>query len=81
MKSLDDLVSYYGEQLGCGESGVDAAILYNNLLTMKDVCDSVEDHYKDTIQMLLNIIEGGYDPHSFYDVDIINHAKFLCKEL
>lgn len=40
MKSLDELVSYYGEQLGCGELSVDAAILYNNLLTMKDICDS-----------------------------------------
>lgn len=82
MKSLDDLVSYYGEQLGCGESSVDSAILYNNLLTMKDICDSVEHDYKDTIQTLLNlVIEGGYDTHNFYDTDIINHAKFLCKEV
>lgn len=80
MKSLDDLVSYYGEQLGCGESSVDSAILYSNLLTMKDICDSVEYDYKDTIQMLLNIIEEGFNPHSFSDTDIINHAKVLCKE-
>lgn len=36
--------------------------------------------YKDTIEMLLNMIENGYNPHSFYDTDIIANAKRLVKE-
>jgi len=78
--NIEDLVTKYGNKLNKGELEVDSAELYGDLLDVKDKTDEDEFKYKDTIQMLIGMVESGYNPHSFYDTDIISSAKQLIKE-
>lgn len=81
MKTVDELVKYYEGKLGSGELEVDTTELYMNLLTLQNVVDSVEYEYKDTLRMLVSMIENNdYNPNNFYDIDIIFNAKRLSKE-
>lgn len=78
--NIDELVTKYGNKLDNGEFGVDNLELYGDLLDVKDKIDEDEFKYKDTIRMLIGMVESGYNPHSFYDIDIISNAKHLIKE-
>ena len=78
--TIDDLVNKYGNNLCSGELEVDTTELYCDLLDSRDKISDDEFKYKDTIEMLLNMLENGYNPHSFYDADIIASAKHLIKE-
>ncbi len=78
--TIDDLVNKYGNKLDKGELEVDATELYGDLIDASDKTSDDEFKYKDTIEMLLNMIENGYNPHSFYDTDIIANAKRLVRE-
>lgn len=78
--NIENLVNKYGNKLNSGELEVDSTELYSDLLDMKDKTSEDEFKYKDTICMLLSMIEHGYNPHSFYDTDIIANAKRLIKE-
>ncbi len=80
MMNIDDLVNKYGNKLDNGELEVDATELYGGLLDASDKTSDDEFKYKDTIEMLLNMIENGYNPHSFYDTDIIANVKRLVRE-
>lgn len=78
---LEDLVNKYGNKLNSGELEVDSTELYGDLLDVKDKTDEDEFKYKDTIRLLVCMLEQhSYDPHSFYDADIINGAKRLGKD-
>ena len=78
--NIEVLVTKYGNKLNKGELEVDSAELYGDLLDSRDKISDDEFKYKDTIEMLLNMLENGYNPHSFYDADIIASAKHLIKE-
>lgn len=77
--NIDELLTKYGNKLSSGELKVDSTELYGDLLDVKDKIDEDEFKYKDTIQMLIGMVEYGYNPHSFYDTDIISNAKRLIK--
>lgn len=78
--NIDELVTKYGDKLSSGELEVDSTELYGDLLDVKDNIDEDKFKYKDTIRMLIGMVEVGYNPHSFYDTDIISSAKQLIKE-
>ena len=78
--NIDELVDKYGDKLNSGELEVDSTELYGDLLDVKDKTSDDEFKYKDTMRILLDMIEHGYDPHSFYDTDIIAKAKQLIRE-
>lgn len=78
--NIEDLVNKYGNKLNNGELEVDSSELYGDLLDVKDKTEEDEFKYKDTIRMLIGMVESGYNPHSFYDTDIIANAKRLVKE-
>lgn len=77
--NIEDLVNKYGNKLNSGELEVDSTELYGDLLDVKDKTDEDEFKYKDTIRMLIGMVESGYNPHSFYDTYIIASAKHLIK--
>lgn len=77
--SIEDLVTKYGDKLNSGELEVDSTELYGDLLDVKDKTEEDEFKYKDTIRMFIGMVESGYNPHSFYDTDIILSAKHLIK--
>lgn len=74
------MVNKYGNKLNNGGLEVDSTELYGDLLDVKDKTDEDEFKYKDTIRMLIGMVEVGYNPHSFYDTDIIASAKHIIKE-
>lgn len=78
--NIDELLTKYGNKLNSGELEVDSTELYGDLLDVKDKTEEDEFKYKDTIRMLIGMVEVGYNPHSFYDTDIIASAKHIIKE-
>ena len=78
--NIEDLVNKYGDKLNSGELEVDSTELYGDLLDVKDKTEEDEFKYKDAIRMLIGMVESGYNPHNFYDTDIIAGAKRLIKE-
>ncbi|ULG01356.1 hypothetical protein phiA019_0009 [Aeromonas phage phiA019] len=77
--NIEDLVTKYGNKLNKGELEVDSAELYGDLLDVKDKTDEGEFKYKDTIRMLIGMVESGYNPHSFYDTDIYQMQNTLLR--
>lgn len=81
MKVLNDLVKHYSVRLGNGGLEVDTTELYSNLLTLQESIDNMEWEYKDTIRMLVGIVElKDYNPNNYYQSDIVFNAKRLSKE-
>ena len=78
--NIDELVTKYGDKLNSRELEVDSTELYGDLLDVKDKTEEDEFKYKDTIRVLIGMVESGYNPNSFYDTDIIASAKHLIKE-
>lgn len=75
-----DLVVKHGNKMCDGKVSADLSQLFKDLLEVRDSNDDKLHTYKSCIQDLLNIIDHGYDPHSFYDIDHVRHARFLCKD-
>lgn len=81
MKTVDELVKYYGNRLGDGELEVDTTELYSNLSTLQGIVETVEYKYKDTIRMLIGMVEtNNYNPNNYYEFDIVSNAKRLSSE-
>lgn len=81
MKTVDELVKYYGNRLGDGELEVDTTELYSNLSTLQGIVETVEYEYKDTIRMLIGMVEtNNYNPNNYYEFDIVSNAKRLSSE-
>lgn len=80
--NVNKLIDKYGNKLNNGELQVDTSELYGDLLDLQDALGNQEYKYKDIIRILISMLEQhNYNPHSFYDTDIISDAKRLSKEI
>ena len=77
MKRVDEKCKEIEDLVGTGATTMETS---ETLLHMYDIKDGVAEEvheYKETINSLLSMIKNGYDPHSFYDTDILNDAREL----
>lgn len=80
LKQIEELVKEYGDKLSAGELEVNTSELYGKLLSLQYNVKDVEWEYQDVIRILIYMVESrSYDPHSFYDTDIIKKAKWLSE--
>lgn len=80
MKSVDDFVTYIRNRLSEGELEVNTSDIYGEALALQSIVAAKEYEYKDTIRMLLSLVENGYDWNNYYQYDIVCAAKRLSKE-
>jgi hypothetical protein len=55
--------------------------IYKDLLDLEGLMEQQVFEYKDIIDMLLSLIEHGYNENNCYEQDIVFNAKRLIKDI
>jgi hypothetical protein len=65
--------------LMCEIDNRELVVIYKDLLDLEGLMGQQVFEYKDTIEMLLSLIEHGYNENNCYEQDIVFNAKRLIK--
>jgi hypothetical protein len=65
--------------LMCEIDNRELVVIYKDLLDLEGLMGQQVFEYKDTIEMLLSLIEHGYNENNYYEQDIVFNAKRLIK--